>query len=91
MSNFSGALQVAGHFKIPEVTVYFNKKLFRGNRVRKIDTNSFDTFSSPMFPPLATFDVGFDFKWDLLMNLNEENEDLNISTELGTNISTYRV
>ena len=38
--NLVGALIIAGNFCIPEVTVYFNHKLMRGNRtikVRRID------------------------------------------------------
>ena len=31
-----GALIMAGNFSIPEVTVYFNHKLLRGNRTVKV-------------------------------------------------------
>ena len=32
----SGALLIAGHFAIPEVTLYFANKLLRGNRSIKV-------------------------------------------------------
>lgn len=38
---------------VPEVCVVFHEKLLRGNRVTKVDTDSFDAFSSPNYPPLA--------------------------------------
>ena len=34
--NFLGALILAGSYVIPEVTVYFGHKLFRGNRITKV-------------------------------------------------------
>ena len=34
--NFLGALILAGLYVIPEVTVYFGHKLFRGNRITKV-------------------------------------------------------
>ena len=34
--NLVGALIIAGNFCIPEVTVYFNHKLMRGNRTIKV-------------------------------------------------------
>ena len=34
--NLVGALIMAGNFSIPEVTVYFNHKLLRGNRTVKV-------------------------------------------------------
>ncbi|KAJ2338108.1 hypothetical protein GGF43_006953, partial [Coemansia sp. RSA 2618] len=42
IENFLGALTIAGHFVVPEVTLYFNNKLFRGNRCVKIDAMDFD-------------------------------------------------
>ena len=35
--NLVGSLIIAGNFCIPEVTVYFNHKLMRGNRTIKVD------------------------------------------------------
>uniref|UniRef100_A0A914RPT8 L-asparaginase N-terminal domain-containing protein n=1 Tax=Parascaris equorum TaxID=6256 RepID=A0A914RPT8_PAREQ len=37
--NLIGALITAGNFDIPEVTVYFNNKLLRGNRSVKLDNS----------------------------------------------------
>ena len=66
-----GALTIAGHFKIPEVTLYFNNRLFRGNRVRKVDTNVFESFNSPNFPPLAKLNVNIEIQWDLILTPHE--------------------
>ncbi|KAE9546396.1 hypothetical protein FO519_010392, partial [Halicephalobus sp. NKZ332] len=52
--NLVGALILAGNFDIPEVTVYFNYNLMRGNRCTKLDNYGFGAFISPNMDPLAT-------------------------------------
>ncbi|CAI6298309.1 unnamed protein product [Periconia digitata] len=52
--NLLGALIVAGHFMIPEVCLFFNFKLFRGNRTTKVSADDFAAFNSPNMPPLGT-------------------------------------
>lgn len=56
--NLLGALIVAGHFTIPEVCVFFNHTLLRGNRSIKASSEEFGAFSTPNLPALAT--VGTD-------------------------------
>ncbi|KAJ2361147.1 hypothetical protein IW150_007318, partial [Coemansia sp. RSA 2607] len=63
IENFLGALTIAGHFVIPEVCLYFNNKLFRGNRCVKIDAMDFDAFSSPNLPPLVKVGVEIEVNW----------------------------
>ena len=38
---------------VPEVCVYFNSRLFRGNRISKRHADDFSAFSSVNYPPLA--------------------------------------
>uniref|UniRef100_A0A8D0XS30 asparaginase n=1 Tax=Sus scrofa TaxID=9823 RepID=A0A8D0XS30_PIG len=56
--NLLGALLLAGQYVIPEVCLFFQNQLFRGNRVTKVDAHRFAAFCSPNLPPLAT--VGAD-------------------------------
>ncbi len=51
--NLINAMFIASDSKISEVCVYFNHKLFRGNRCKKMDANSFAAFDSPNFPALG--------------------------------------
>lgn len=53
-ANLVGAIVAAGTLPVPEVCVYFDTKLLRGNRSSKVDANRFAGFDSPNFPPLAT-------------------------------------
>ena len=64
--NLLGSLIIAGHFMIPEVCLYFNFKLFRGNRVTKSNAVGFNAFSSPNHPPLATVGINISINWNLI-------------------------
>ncbi|MFI5141787.1 MAG: asparaginase [Bacteroidia bacterium] len=42
-----------GKALVPEVAIYFEYELFRGNRTFKYNSAHFDAFQSPNYPPLA--------------------------------------
>lgn len=44
IDNVQGSLVIAGTVMIPEVCVFFNRTLFRGNRVCKYDTEDYNAF-----------------------------------------------
>lgn len=58
-NNLINAMLIASDYQIPEVCLYFNNVLLRGNRSKKIDSNSFGAFDSPNFPPLGKAGTGF--------------------------------
>lgn len=66
LDNLLGALLFAAHYDIPEVGLYFRDKLFRGNRVQKMDAAGFDAFDSGNLPPLARVGIGIEVDWDLV-------------------------
>lgn len=65
--NLLGSLVVAGHFMIPEVCLYFNNRLFRGNRAVKVSASDFAAFDSPNCAPLAvTTSTRTNVNWELV-------------------------
>lgn len=52
-ANLLNALYIAAEHPIPEVCLYFEDKLLRGNRSTKARADGFDAFDSPNLPPLA--------------------------------------
>lgn len=50
--NLLNALFIAANYPIAEVGLFFNNRLLRGNRARKLDANGFDAFDSPNLPAL---------------------------------------
>ncbi|CBJ90558.1 cytoplasmic L-asparaginase I [Xenorhabdus nematophila ATCC 19061] len=51
-TNLLNALYLAANYPINEVSLFFNNKLFRGNRTIKAHADGFDAFSSPNYSPL---------------------------------------
>jgi lysophospholipase len=66
VENMLGALALAGTYSIPEVCLFFRSKLYRGNRVRKVDASAFDAFDSGNFSPLAYVGVDISIQWSLV-------------------------
>eukprot|EP00931_Biecheleriopsis_adriatica_P073381 TRINITY_DN47679_c0_g1_i1.p1 TRINITY_DN47679_c0_g1~~TRINITY_DN47679_c0_g1_i1.p1 ORF type:complete len:416 (-),score=95.54 TRINITY_DN47679_c0_g1_i1:89-1336(-) len=58
--NLLGSVIFAGLADLSEVCIFFDGKLFRGNRCKKVDANSMFAFDSPNYPSLA--EVGTDIK-----------------------------
>lgn len=54
--NLCGAIACA-QLGIPEVAVYFDGNLFRGNRVMKVNASAFAAFETPNYPPLANYGI----------------------------------
>ncbi|MBM3603766.1 MAG: hypothetical protein FJX25_03185 [Alphaproteobacteria bacterium] len=57
MANLAGAL-AAARLRLPEVAIYFDGRLFRGNRALKVSSTAFAAFDSPHLPPLAEAGIG---------------------------------
>jgi len=64
--NLLSAIEIAaaqrnGKPIVPEVCIYFNSMLFRGNRTTKIDSQQFKAFDSKNYPPLAKAGVDISY------------------------------
>jgi lysophospholipase len=66
VDNLLGALAIARAYLIPEVTLYFNEKLYRGNRTQKTSSFAFNAFDSPNLDPLAVAGIDIEARWDLI-------------------------
>ena len=71
IENVLGALMIAGAYIIPEVTLYFASKLYRGNRTSKISNDALAAFDSPNMPPLAHVGIDIDVHWGLVQRPKE--------------------
>jgi|GEM_PF-18224 len=65
VNNLLGALTMAGLYEIPEVCLYFDNQLFRGNRTQKIDASGLGAFQSSNLPPLAKVGIEIEVAWHL--------------------------
>ncbi|XP_033640843.1 L-asparaginase 1-like [Asterias rubens] len=88
--NMLGAIYIAGHYVIPEVTLYFNDKLYRGNRSAKVSCESFHCFDSLNFPPLVSMAVNIVVEWGNIFRPNTL-ESLNVHSSMESQVGLLRL
>jgi len=88
--NLFGALTVAAHYIIPEVLLFFDEKLFRGNRTTKSNAESYDAFAAPNSIPLLSFGVKIKVNWAAVFR-SCETKKLSIFTNLDPNVGVLRL
>jgi L-asparaginase len=92
--NLITAIEIAGakhneKSMLSEVCIYFEYKLYRGNRTFKYNSEHFDAFKSPNYPPLA--EAGVDIEYRPQYFLKPTKGKLNIYTKLDSNIAVLRL
>lgn len=88
--NLICSLIIAGNFDIPEVTVYFNNKLMRGNRCLKLDNSGLDAFDSPNMLPVARLEINVKVNYDSIFR-SPSTGPFNVQEHLCRNISLLRI
>lgn len=75
---------------VPEVCVYFDNKLFRGNRTTKKNAEYFDAFDSPNYPSLAEAGIKINYKKNNI-KYPEYNKIPTVHTTLDTNVAIIKM
>jgi L-asparaginase len=88
--NLITAIQIAslrenGQAVVKEVCLYFEYKLYRGNRTTKINAEHFKAFTSPNYPFLIESGVHLKINSDLFLPLNGDTR-LQVHKKLDTNV-----
>ena len=95
--NLISAVEIAtsrdlqGRATVPEVCIYFNSKLLRGNRSTKINATGFDAFSSPNYPPLATAGISIKYNSSYIHYPQGSHKAFSIHTGLDTRVSILKI
>lgn len=93
--NFISSVEIAaaknpdGIAKVPEVCIFFNSELLRGNRATKVSSVDFDAFKSPNYGPLATAGIDIRYNNDLIRRVDRS--PFSIHTELDTRVSIMKI
>ena len=75
---------------VPEVAIYFENQLYRGNRTTKINAEDFEAFESFNYPSLA--DAGIKIKYNVKNILDADSEDqLNVYNEFDRNVASLKL
>jgi L-asparaginase len=74
---------------VPEVCIFFDYELLRGNRSKKVESMQFDAFDSGNYPPLAKAGVKIDYNYSVIHKA--DNQDLKLHTEFDSNIAIIKL
>lgn len=77
--------------KIQEVAIYFEYKLYRGNRSIKYSANHFDAIRSPNYPPLAEAGVNIEYHTTFLWRNNSDTKKIKIYIDLCNKIGVLHL
>jgi L-asparaginase len=78
--NVLNALYIAANYPISEVSLFFNNKLYRGNRCIKAYADGFNAFDSPNMPVLLEAGINIQLVAGTLANSVDDVEPLQLST-----------
>ncbi|PVZ64365.1 asparaginase [Pelagibaculum spongiae] len=81
VENIVGALTLAANDQIAEVCLYFNGRVLRGNRARKLNAWHMDAFDSPNFGWLGRLDIKLQLNATLLKASDKPQFDLTCQPE----------
>lgn len=95
--NLITAIEIAGARRnglpvVPEVSLYFQNRLFRANRTTKRSAEALNAFRSYNYPPLA--EVGVNISYNLpavLPSAGNHDDELRIAERLGSDIALIKL
>lgn len=92
--NLITAIEIAGAKQnnepiVKEVAIYFEYKLYRGNRTHKYNAEHFDAFKSPNYPILAEAGIDIDYNYQALNK--QVGGTLNVSSAMNCNIGVLKL
>lgn len=93
--NLITAIEIAASMEndkpaVPEVCIYFDNKLTRGNRTTKLNAEHFDAFDSPNYHPLAEAGLHLKYFREMIRN-PDRNGKLNVQKNFDTNVAILKL
>jgi len=79
-----------GKVIVPEVCIYFDYELIRGNRSKKVESMHFDAFESENYPSLAKAGVKIDYN-HAVIHMPSDHPELTIIQRFDSNISILKL
>jgi len=95
--NLISAVEIAsakdgkGHAVVPEVSIFFNSILMRGNRTRKVNAENFNAFISANCQYLAEAGINIRYNCNIIRHPDSWDKDPEIFTDLDTRVSILKI
>ena len=88
----AGAHNEAGEPLVPEVALYFQNRLFRGNRTTKLSAEALNAFASFNYGPLADVGVNIQYNYNAIANFAPETSgEFHISESLSNDVVVVKL
>lgn len=87
----AAAKDMHGNAMVPEVSIFFNSQLLRGNRSTKVNSSAFDAFRSPNFPPLADAGISIHYRDMMIHHPSHLEGAFQIHTKLDTRVAILKI
>ena len=87
----AAAKDAEGHARVPEVCIFFDSRLLRGNRSTKFSAEAFNAFTSPNCPPLAEAGIRIRYNTELIRKPVYWDAQLRVQSKLDTRVSILKV
>jgi len=87
----ASAKDVNGHAIVPEVSIFFNSILMRGNRTRKVNAENFNAFISANCQSLAEAGINIRYNDNVIRHPDSWDKDPEIFTDLDTRVSILKI
>ena len=82
---------IGGRPEVPEVSLYFQNRLFRANRTTKRSAEALSAFRSYNYPPLAEVGVNIAYNLPAILHPTEVSPQLRIATRLADGIEVVKL
>ncbi|MDD4657064.1 MAG: type I asparaginase [Bacteroidales bacterium] len=82
---------VTGRAIVPEVCIYFESQLYRGNRTTKSSAENFKAFHSPNYPCLAQAGIHIKYNTPYINYPSKWGKELIIKTAIDTNVAIIKL
>ena len=82
---------IGGRPEVPEVSLYFQNRLFRANRTTKRSAEALSAFRSYNYPPLAEVGVNIAYNLPAILHPTEISPQLRIATRLADGIEVVKL
>lgn len=87
----AAAQDFEGHAIVPEVCIYFEHCLYRGNRTTKNSAEDFNAFVSANCPPLAQAGIHIKYNRQQILYPRQWGKPLTINTDLDTRVAILKI
>lgn len=83
--------RIDGHPAVPEVSLYFQNRLFRANRTTKRSAEALNAFHSYNYPPLAEVGVNISYNFPAIRRPEVFSTELQVASHLSSGIAIIKL